>query len=53
MVQKHERLYGILSGLSEPVGALIGYFIFRTLFNDLSLGFFWFSGRDNGLYFYR
>ncbi len=28
-----------LSGLAEPVGALIGYFILRTVFNDSIFGF--------------
>lgn len=27
-----------LSGLSEPVGALLGYLIFRTIFNDVVFG---------------
>ena len=27
-----------LSGLSEPVGALIGYFLLRRWFNDITLG---------------
>ncbi|MFW6287841.1 MAG: zinc transporter ZupT, partial [bacterium] len=30
--------YSFLSGLAEPIGALIGYFIFRTFFNDLVFG---------------
>lgn len=29
----------LLSGLAEPVGALIGYFLLRTWFNDLTFGF--------------
>lgn len=28
----------LLSGLSEPVGALIGFFILRELFNDITFG---------------
>jgi ZIP family zinc transporter len=31
-------LYSFLSGTSEPIGAVIGYFIFRTFFNDLIFG---------------
>ncbi|MBL8025755.1 MAG: zinc transporter ZupT [Fibrobacteres bacterium] len=30
--------YSFVSGLAEPVGALIGYFIFRTFFNDATFG---------------
>ncbi len=30
--------YSFLSGLAEPVGALIGYFIFRSFFNELVFG---------------
>lgn len=29
----------LLSGLAEPVGALIGFFILRSWFNDLTFGF--------------
>lgn len=36
--KKKAFYYSFLSGLAEPVGALIGYFIFRTLFNDLVFG---------------
>lgn len=32
-------LFSFLSGLSEPVGALIGFFILSTIFNDTTLGF--------------
>ena len=28
----------LLSGLAEPVGAIIGFFIFRTIFNDATFG---------------
>jgi ZIP family zinc transporter len=28
-----------LSGLAEPIGALVGYFLFRWLFSDLTMGF--------------
>ncbi|MDY0093892.1 MAG: zinc transporter ZupT [Candidatus Vecturithrix sp.] len=31
--------YSLLSGLSEPVGALLGYFILRQFFNDATFGF--------------
>ncbi len=31
-------LYSFLSGTSEPIGAVIGYFIFRAFFNDLIFG---------------
>ncbi len=27
-----------LSGLAEPVGAILGYFVFRTIFNDSTFG---------------
>lgn len=30
--------YSFLSGLAEPVGALIGYFLLRSVFNDASFG---------------
>lgn len=30
--------YSFLSGTSEPIGALVGYFLFRQLFNDLTFG---------------
>lgn len=30
--------YSFLSGLSEPVGALVGYFLFRPFFNDSTFG---------------
>ncbi|MFW6306998.1 MAG: zinc transporter ZupT, partial [Bacillota bacterium] len=36
--KKKAFLYSFLSGLAEPLGALIGYFIFRTFFNDLVFG---------------
>jgi ZIP family zinc transporter len=39
------------SGLSEPVGALLGYFLLRNIFNDGTFGLiFARSGRDHGLY---
>lgn len=31
-------LYSFLSGISEPIGAVIGYFIFRAIFNELIFG---------------
>ena len=30
--------FSLLSGLSEPVGALIGYFLLRRWFNDITFG---------------
>ncbi|MFW5982262.1 MAG: zinc transporter ZupT [Halanaerobiaceae bacterium] len=36
--KKTAFLYSLLSGLAEPIGALIGYFIFRSFFNDLVFG---------------
>jgi ZIP family zinc transporter len=29
----------LLSGLAEPVGAVIGYFLLRAWFNDITFGF--------------
>lgn len=37
--RKKAFLFSFLSGLSEPVGALIGFFILRNFFNDTTLGF--------------
>lgn len=37
--RKKAFLLSFLSGLSEPVGALIGFFILRNFFNDTTLGF--------------
>lgn len=31
-------LYSFLSGLAEPIGAIIGYFLLRPFFNDTTLG---------------
>ncbi|MCK5197366.1 MAG: zinc transporter ZupT [Spirochaetales bacterium] len=31
--------YSFISGLAEPVGALLGYFLLRSLFNDAAFGF--------------
>ena len=36
--RKKAFFYSFLSGLSEPLGALIGYFILRSFFNDLVFG---------------
>jgi ZIP family zinc transporter len=30
--------YSFASGLAEPVGALVGFFLFRSVFNDLAFG---------------
>ena len=32
------RSLSFLSGLAEPVGALIGYFLLKQFFNDLTFG---------------
>lgn len=37
--RKKAFLLSFLSGLSEPIGALIGFFILRPFFNDTTLGF--------------
>ncbi len=36
--RKKAFIYSFLSGLSEPLGALLGYFIFRTFFSELVFG---------------
>jgi ZIP family zinc transporter len=36
--RKKAFLFSLLSGLAEPLGALIGYFVFRSVFNDLTFG---------------
>ena len=36
--RKKAFIYSFLSGLAEPLGALIGYAIFRTFFNDIIFG---------------
>jgi ZIP family zinc transporter len=36
--KKKAFMYSFLSGLSEPVGALIGYFILRSFLNDALFG---------------
>ncbi len=37
--RKKAFFYSFLSGLSEPVGAIIGYFILRSFFNETTFGF--------------
>ncbi|MCK9547383.1 MAG: zinc transporter ZupT [Sphaerochaeta sp.] len=37
--RKKAFLYGTLSGLAEPVGAFVGFFLLRRWFNDLTFGF--------------
>lgn len=36
--RKKAFFYSMLSGLAEPMGALVGYFVFRSIFNDLTFG---------------
>ncbi len=36
--RKKAFIYSFLSGLSEPVGALIGYFLLRSFFNESTFG---------------
>ncbi|MBS5939683.1 zinc transporter ZupT [Clostridium sp.] len=36
--KKKAFLYSFLSGMAEPVGALVGYFFLRSIFSDLSFG---------------
>jgi zinc transporter, ZIP family len=36
--RKKAFIYSFLSGLSEPIGALLGYFLLRTIFNDSMFG---------------
>ncbi|MDP8232959.1 MAG: zinc transporter ZupT [Candidatus Zophobacter franzmannii] len=36
--KKKAFFYSFLSGLSEPVGAVLGYFLLRTMFNDTTFG---------------
>jgi len=31
-------LLSVLSGLAEPIGALIGYFVLRSIFNEATFG---------------
>jgi zinc transporter, ZIP family len=37
--RKRAFILSFLSGLAEPVGALIGYFVFRSFFTDATMGF--------------
>lgn len=37
--RKRAFILSALSGLSEPVGALIGFFLLRAFFNDMTFGF--------------
>jgi len=37
--KKKALFYSFISGLAEPFGALIGYFVLRSLFNDMVFGF--------------
>ena len=37
--RKKAFLYGTLSGLAEPAGAIVGYFLLRKWFNDVTFGF--------------
>ncbi len=37
--RKKAFVYSFLSGLAEPVGALIGYFLLRSIFNETTFGF--------------
>lgn len=37
--KKKAVLWTFLSGLAEPIGAVIGFLLFSTLFNDLTFGF--------------
>lgn len=36
--RKKAFLYSFLSGLSEPLGAIVGYLLLSTVFNDLTFG---------------
>ncbi|MDQ0150923.1 zinc transporter ZupT [Eubacterium multiforme] len=36
--KKKAFIYSFLSGMSEPVGAIIGYLLLRNIFNDVTLG---------------
>ncbi|MGG7078159.1 zinc transporter ZupT [Clostridium sardiniense] len=36
--RKKAFIYSFLSGMSEPVGAIIGYVLLRNIFNDVTLG---------------
>jgi ZIP family zinc transporter len=36
--RKKAFVYSFLSGLAEPIGALLGYFILRSIFNETTFG---------------
>ncbi|MGN0027844.1 MAG: zinc transporter ZupT, partial [Clostridium sp.] len=36
--KKKAFMYSFLSGMAEPIGAIVGYFLLRNFFNDLSFG---------------
>jgi ZIP family zinc transporter len=36
--RKKAFLYSLLSGISEPIGAVVGYMLLRTFFNDIIFG---------------
>jgi ZIP family zinc transporter len=36
--RKKAFIYSFLSGVAEPLGAILGYFVFRSLFSDLTFG---------------
>ena len=36
--KKKAFIYSFMSGLSEPLGAILGYFLFRSFFNDTVFG---------------
>jgi len=36
--RKKAFVYSFLSGLAEPIGALIGYFVLRSIFNEATFG---------------
>ena len=36
--RKKAFVYSFLSGLAEPIGALIGYFVLRSIFNETTFG---------------
>lgn len=36
--KKKAFIYSFLSGLSEPIGAIVGYFLLRSIFNDAMFG---------------
>ena len=38
MAKKKAFLYSFLSGLAEPVGALIGYFLLRSILSEALFG---------------